>query len=733
MIDDLKAITRHRLSSRHMVGGAVTRSSEDLDTRRDRQQRQEAFERTGPTPAPISVPPLQQHPAAAAADDDANAAGEPTKCEMLLCLSPGEKSQTTDAAMCRAYARVGGGCIWDTDDGECHVSLSTMDAIACATSAGVLDVLRGDISTDDPSKEEEEEEEEQEEVEEDFLLDLLNAWRDDFVEENNEEGREDDIHQCKDAIDPDLCYHHFVERPSYTHEGAIPIAPSGRPRPCSSLPNCVNVCDAHPEQAAQFCARSCGLCDSAAAGTDRDLMRPDESLDPWTRAFARQRAGGRRGDDGSPGPRAGPSTPAISEEARWCDDLEDASRLAERGFVVLRGAVPPDELARMRSFVTDLPAPVSLLCGAADLQPFECMEGERAMRERYPTFMKFIDTTFQDWSRSGIGKAAGLGWPLEITEGEFVSINSWPFAANATCVLARLFEAAHPHAEAEGCFAPCADANCKLQCLFKTVVERMPIEETRAVLSDAVDDGDCGALASGSIFATWLDRQGRGPATDFNFMMYPGTDDDNDVVYVPQFAYRPAPNESSAAPRVTRRRQRREIPASSSSQHIMLTPKDPTPGHPRMGSGTIRTWLTMISNLSAYLGWHDWHTDGPTGMGPQSYGRYHKILIMVWKDEPRTRNTTNVRLAHAGALAAHVCKFEGLSDEDATFYAQSREVFERVGCDIPLDAGDVLFFREDVWHRTQNMEFERISFILNVLRYPLLREDRAITMPPVCK
>ena len=181
MIDDLKAITRHRLSSRHMVGGAVTRSSEDLDTRRDRQQRQEAFERTGPTPAPISVPPLQQHPAAAAADDDANAAGEPTKCEMLLCLSPGEKSQTTDAAMCRAYARVGGGCIWDTDDGECHVSLSTMDAIACATSAGVLDVLRGDISTDDPSKEEEEEEEEQEEVEEDFLLDLLNAWRDDFA------------------------------------------------------------------------------------------------------------------------------------------------------------------------------------------------------------------------------------------------------------------------------------------------------------------------------------------------------------------------------------------------------------------------------------------------------------------------------------------------------------------------------------------------------------------------
>ena len=152
-----------------------------------------------------------------------------------------------------------------------------------------------------------------------------------------------------------------------------------------------------------------------------------------------------------------------------------------------------------------------------------------------------------------------------------------------------------------------------------------------------------------------------------------------------------------------------------------------------MGSGTIRTWLTMISNLSAYLGWHDWHTDGPTGMGPQSYGRYHKIFIMVWKDEPRTRNTTNVRLAHAGALAAHVCKFEGLSDEDATFYAQSREVFEHVGCDIPLDAGDVLFFREDVWHRTQNMEFERISFILNVLRYPLPREDRAITMPPVCK
>ena len=44
---------------------------------------------------------------------------------------------------------------------------------------------------------------------------------------------------------------------------------------------------------------------------------------------------------------------------------------------------------------------------------------------------------------------------------------------------------------------------------------------------------------------------------------------------------------------------------------------------------------------------------------------------------------------------------------------------ERAACDVPLAPGDALFFREDIWHRTQDLQFDRHSLILDVLRFPL--------------
>ena len=257
----------------------------------------------------------------------------------------------------------------------------------------------------------------EDEGEESFVLDdILTAWQDN--------GEDDDNIQCKDALSPEVCLHHFVRRPSYAAHpgrGTVPDAP------CATRPGCVNVCDAHPAQAARFCARSCGLCGSVDAGAAPALMRSDESLDPWTRLLKATHAAARGGHGGGKGEACCPSPEARAAtrtEAARCADLEDVSRLAERGFVVLRDAVPPEELARMHAFVTDLPMPTSLLCGAADMQPAECTEDELAMRVRYPTFMGRMDATFRNWTESGVGKAAGLGWPMEITEGEFISINS---------------------------------------------------------------------------------------------------------------------------------------------------------------------------------------------------------------------------------------------------------------------------------------------------------------------
>ena len=379
-------------------------------------------------------------------------------------------------------------------------------------------------------------------------------------------------------------------------------------------------------------------------------------------------------------------------------------------------------------------------------------------------------------------------------------MKGWPFAANASCVFAALFEAARPHTHriAGGCLAPCDSYDdddddvddverfrgtvCRLKCMFKTVVEHMPIEETRAVLEAAIDDGDCAALErKDSVFATWLNQHSAAgnPSADFNLNMI-GDDDDDGVEYVLRTDDRPAAaratrpadveyvlehDNARAVPRATRPAAPGGIepatPTSTSRLALasqlgtLLTPKTPTPHHPRMGSGRLRTWLTMVSNRSAYCGWHarhdaaeqffytstmharilitarvvavpvipwqDWHTDGPA----ENVGRYHKIFVMVWKDKPRTRNATNVRLAHAGALAAH-----GACEPNLDRVQNWQHLlFERVACNIPMDAGDVLFFREDIWHRTQNMDEPRISLILDVLRFPLPSADRVITMP----
>ena len=38
----------------------------------------------------------------------------------------------------------------------------------------------------------------------------------------------------------------------------------------------------------------------------------------------------------------------------------------------------------------------------------------------------------------------------------------------------------------------------------------------------------------------------------------------------------------------------------------------------------LKAWLTTISNMSVYQGWHDWHTDGPA-----HHGRYHKVTLTL--------------------------------------------------------------------------------------------------------
>lgn len=49
-------------------------------------------------------------------------------------------------------------------------------------------------------------------------------------------------------------------------------------------------------------------------------------------------------------------------------------------------------------------------------------------------------------------------------------------------------------------------------------------------------------------------------------------------------------------------------------------------------AGTVRAWITKLTNTTTHQGWHDWHVDGAArNNGGTEIGRYHKIFIMVHK------------------------------------------------------------------------------------------------------
>ena len=84
-------------------------------------------------------------------------------------------------------------------------------------------------------------------------------------------------------------------------------------------------------------------------------------------------------------------------------------------------------------------SPPPVLANSSDVQPPECMFGGEDIKERFPLVHGAVETVLQRWVSSGFAARAGLGWPLDISGGEFISINKWPFSNNASCVLADIF------------------------------------------------------------------------------------------------------------------------------------------------------------------------------------------------------------------------------------------------------------------------------------------------------
>ena len=123
-------------------------------------------------------------------------------------------------------------------------------------------------------------------------------------------------------------------------------------------------------------------------------------------------------------------------------------------------------------------------------------------------------------------------------------------------------------------------------------------------------------------------------------------------------------------------------------------------------------WLAItLNDTSIFQGFHDWHQDGPANVG-----RYHKAFVMVSKNRSTARPTGGPALNHANAYERYERNCQILGSDS---WEELANPLSCTGKHAHLAPGDVLFFREDVHHRTQDTQIDRVALIIDIHRLPL--------------
>eukprot|EP00467_Chlorarachnion_reptans_P025238 CAMPEP_0114537408 /NCGR_PEP_ID=MMETSP0109-20121206/29564_1 /TAXON_ID=29199 /ORGANISM="Chlorarachnion reptans, Strain CCCM449" /LENGTH=268 /DNA_ID=CAMNT_0001721299 /DNA_START=236 /DNA_END=1042 /DNA_ORIENTATION=- len=131
----------------------------------------------------------------------------------------------------------------------------------------------------------------------------------------------------------------------------------------------------------------------------------------------------------------------------------------------------------------------------------------------------------------------------------------------------------------------------------------------------------------------------------------------------------------------------------------------------------IKGWVTIWTGFPLYTGYHGWHADGPDPHG----GRYHKIFTMVWKEGSKySKEHSNLMLIpyQMQMVAAKSPLFLKYADA-IEFYsrissATMGNVMDELACTVKMDPGDIIFFSENIQHRTQDMQVSRFAIIFDV-------------------
>lgn len=341
---------------------------------------------------------------------------------------------------------------------------------------------------------------------------------------------------------------------------------------------------------------------------------------------------------------------------RRCANLEDLSRIRDRGWAIRRGFVPPEELQRMAEGVARIQEPARSMCGAGGYQPQPCFLQDR-WEQQYPIFARALRDMLQGWISSGFHEEASLGWPLEVMGGEFITISPWRRPQTATCIFRALLGASAMRSDrqrsacvAKQCTPLRAHTMKQNECLMRCEwlsVTRLPLHVVRKTVAAP----DCQAPHIRKL--RWL----------AGYSFAEGPDE-------PSGAWGEAPD-----------------------------------------VGEMHGWLRLaLNDTSVFSGYHGWHQDGPG-----TVGRFHKVFVMVEKNRStdrlvgRSSALTNLMAVDAAARYQHNCALASVDDWD----------MERLDCRPHLLPGDILFFREDVYHATQDSFLDRISLIIDVWRAPL--------------
>ena len=373
---------------------------------------------------------------------------------------------------------------------------------------------------------------------------------------------------------------------------------------------------------------------------------------------------------------------AREAEAERCTDLEDETRLATRGFFVARAVLGPPQLRALREHVASIPPEVRMLCGVAGVQPEECMWHKDASSAWIRPVVDWILERRERWLGSGLARRAELGMPLEPVSGELITINGWGLAANASCVFQSLLnevlnevlnEAAakagyafiDPCLANYSCPSSARDATsfCWLRCAWRAVMTSVPTARIRALVEAARTDAACAHPPAGSRLGSFREDDDKADGSGFW-----------DVPAPPLYSYRRLVSE-------------------------------------------MRVWLTKATGVPLCQGFHDWHMDGPG-----THGRYHKAFVMISKGAPgggeapegdaAIRRATNLRLVPASERYASNCRLGMVGQASGAW-------LDAHSCVAEMVPGDVLIFREDVWHRTQDVLHDRNALIVDILRFPL--------------